>query len=206
MAAPKPNQKPRDPYDWYVEERFAVELLLDAVKFNGEICDPCCGLGTIPEVCRSRGLPYFASDLIDRGYKRGQAGIDFLKDPYPRRRNFVFNPPYGRATTARLFIERALSLADEKVAALCSARFLFSESRWPFFQNVGPTQILFLSSRPSCPPGELLVSGEMEQGGGAEDYVWLVWDLVNRRKRAPGWLVKPGAGERETARMFGGET
>jgi hypothetical protein len=45
---------PRDQQEWYVEPRWCVELMLDQLErdgepFEGEVLDPCCGGGTIPD-------------------------------------------------------------------------------------------------------------------------------------------------------------
>ena len=40
-----------------VEPRWAVDIMLDAVDFDGEVLDPCCGIGTIVSACLDRGIP-----------------------------------------------------------------------------------------------------------------------------------------------------
>jgi hypothetical protein len=54
--------------DFYVEPPWVVHLLLDVETFTGAVHDPCCGSGTIPSVCRERGLTATGSDIVDRGF------------------------------------------------------------------------------------------------------------------------------------------
>ncbi|WP_242181564.1 trimethylguanosine synthase [Sphingomonas sp. CARO-RG-8B-R24-01] len=54
--------------DWYVEPRFCVEQLADAVSFEGHtIWDPCCGGGNITNTFADRGHAVIATDIVDRG-------------------------------------------------------------------------------------------------------------------------------------------
>jgi hypothetical protein len=65
---PRRSGYPREDKDFYVEPRWVVHRLLDVETFEGSICDPCCGTGTIPSVCMERGLVATDSDIVDRGF------------------------------------------------------------------------------------------------------------------------------------------
>jgi hypothetical protein len=56
--------------DWYVEPPWVSERLLDAERFDGGAHDPACGVGTIPGVLQSRGLPASGADIVDRARGR----------------------------------------------------------------------------------------------------------------------------------------
>jgi hypothetical protein len=45
----------RDPDDWYVEPRWCDDALFAAIKFEGAIVDPCCGLGRILDAAKDAG-------------------------------------------------------------------------------------------------------------------------------------------------------
>ena len=45
----------RDPYDWYCEPAWVSERLFELEKFEGEVCDPACGIGTILKSAQAAG-------------------------------------------------------------------------------------------------------------------------------------------------------
>lgn len=170
----------RDPLDWYIEPGWTVHLLLNAVKVETPVWDPACGSGTIVTVCRDRQMLAFGTDIATREinpFVHDQ--VDFL-DPeldggWYRYRSIVSNPPYRHAER---FVRRALKLvsAPGHVAMLMQAKFLFSERRQALFDELPPSLVLILSSRPSMPPGHLLTTGKIEAAGGKMDFAWIVWD------------------------------
>jgi hypothetical protein len=103
--------------------------------------------------------------------------------------NIVCNPPYG---VAEDFVRRALDVAGRKVAMLVQAKFTYSQTRHALFTARPPTRLYFLSARPSMPPGDLLLAGEIEAKGGKMDFMWMVWD--QRYSGGPcvaHWLGRP---------------
>ena len=166
--------------DFYIEPEWTVELLLDRERFDGVTWDPACGSGTIPAAFEARGLRCHASDIVDRGWP-GTVEHDFLSDGWvdPDRLpvevdNIVTNPPYGRGVTARRFVNVAREIARCKVAAFVRADFLFSQGRRQLLSEAA--RVYVLSKRPSCPPGDPYLRGEIEAKGGQHDYCWVVWD------------------------------
>lgn len=176
--------------EWYVETRQCVDQLLDRVPFPGISWDPACGMGTTVMAARARGYVVLASDLVDRGCPDSHFGLDFLNgSPILASVDNIFcNPPFGRGITAMAFLERALGLATNKVAMILPLPYLASIRRNPFYQRAPLQQILVCSERPSMPPGELLVSGQIEAKGGTEDYMWLVFERGWRGGATTGWL------------------
>lgn len=171
--------------DWYVDPAFCTELLLGAVKFGGSIWDPCAGQGTIVDACTAAGLRAFGTDISPEAPHIAE--LDFLAEHRGAADNIVFNPPYKEAEK---FIRRALVLARSRVAVLLQQQFPYSQARYQLFTEHPPEQILFLSSRPSMPPGHLLRDG-MAQKGGKVDYLWIVWDRGHRGATTCGWLIRP---------------
>jgi hypothetical protein len=197
-----------DPLGWYVEDAASVDQLLDHEDFSGHLVwDPACGTGNILDRCALRGLDTCGTDVRDRGAggRHPFQISSFLTDefPYWNRRSFplaiVCNPPYGRLhkpmprgdSYAERFCRRALAHGAEKIAMLVNGKFLWSERRWRLFEvDHPPTQILFLSDRPSMPPGtereRLAAEGRLGKGGSI-DFAWLLW-VRGAERRAPKWL------------------
>lgn len=170
----------RSANDFYVEERWFDDALLDAERFDGLVWDPAAGRDTIPTACRARDLPAMGSDLVDRGVDTVHAPFDFLDEPahvLPRPENIICNPPFD---LAERFIERALSLATRKVAMLL--RWSFAEGgslktergrlhSWCL--DTAPLARIYVAvNRVSMPPGALAV----EAKGGAVAFGWFVWE------------------------------
>lgn len=169
----------RDAFDWYVEDAACVDKLLDAVSFVGPIYDPACGAGTIPTVCRRRGLIATGADIADRGF--GETGINFLDDARSRM-NIVSNPPYK---DAERFILHALKVTKRKIAMLVRLAFLESQGRYKrLFIPHPPAQVLVFATRPSMPPGGTAVAAK----GGKVAYCWCVWACDHEGDTRIGWL------------------
>jgi hypothetical protein len=142
----------RDEHDWYIEPAWCVEALLDVESFPETVWDPACGAGTIPRACFDRGLAAHGSDIVDRGWRYRFKVMNFLtSDPAEcMDGSIICNPPYAHAEA---FVRHALKCAGCKVAVLVQAKFLFSQRRYKLFKEHPPSRILFLSRRPSMPPG-----------------------------------------------------
>ncbi|WP_052730176.1 hypothetical protein [Sphingomonas sp. SRS2] len=174
-------RKDRHPFDWYVEPRWAAELVFRHVAFLGKVGDPCCGLGTIPSAARAYGYDTVAADLHDRGYEHLDAVADFLTDAstFEGIDNLVFNSPYSyRPRIAEAFVRRALELARHKVAALVPIKWLCTQVRFDLFAKFPPKEVLVLSTRPSMPPGNKIAElGDRAFKGGTIDYCWVIWEI-----------------------------
>lgn len=155
--------------DWYVEPPFAVKCLADTVRFRGEIYDPACGRGTIPEVFAERGHRVSGSDIADRGYGYRK---DFLAAQHSRWANIVTNPPYSHA---QAFIEQSLAYTIYKVAVIVQIGFLASVKRHAWFKRSPVSRVVILSKRPSMPPGDQY-DPDKDATGGSTDFCWLVFD------------------------------
>lgn len=171
----------RPALDWFVEPPGVTIRLLAAESFEGHIHDPCCGQGNIVRSLLVSGHDATGSDVVDRALSPpwflGEA--DFLHGPYGLfgAPNCIFNPPFFRAAGAQACIRRALREATGKVAAFVESRFVAGGKRARgLYTEFPPSVVYSIADRPSCPPGELLASGEIEAKGGKQDYVWIVWD------------------------------
>jgi SAM-dependent methyltransferase len=187
--------------DHYVEPPWVDARLFEEEPFEGEILDPACGFGHIVAAARRRGHAAFGTDIAWRadGYV---AGLDFLADfPGCARRdgaarlNIVSNPPFR---LFRAFAERALALADGKVAMLWQPGRL-TAAHW---LRATPLQrVWHVTPRPSMPPGavyQALIETGGKPKGGRGDYCWLVWETGGAFEGRVRWLHRDeGAVPRE---------
>jgi hypothetical protein len=125
------------------------------------------------------------ADIVDRAAGRFPVR-DFLSDAefYP---NILTNPPTARAVE---IVEHGLCRVVEGGRVAVLVPLGFAQRRFSLFTRPEFDTVLFLSRRPSMPPGELLLRyGESVRRGGSVDYCWTVWQQGRGRWRAfAGWL------------------
>jgi hypothetical protein len=108
-------------------------------------------------------------DIVDRGFP-GSKVRDFLT-VQARYCNFVCNPPFG---IAEQFVTHALKLARHTVAMLLPTIWLQGDRRSRWLETTPLKRVLFITPRPSMPPGAVIAAGQ-KPGNGTKDYAWLVW-------------------------------
>lgn len=190
---------------WYVEPRFMVEQIFDALDFRaGTIWDASCGGGNILDVAADRGLETFGSDIVDRPSRDRRHPfrmVDFLSlKSLPFRRppggkvSLLCNPPYGKvgsvANMGTRFVEHARRyLADEleRMAFIVPIEFAAGQERFELYSRDRPSHLLIASQRPSMLSGELLEQGRKAKGGMA-DYCVLVWTIGGPHRCETRWL------------------
>lgn len=180
-------------HDWYVEPRWCVEQLADAIDFAGyTIWDPCAGGGTIPDTLGDRGLSTLASDIVERRPDFLDGIHDATEPCAPLwlrpgvRLSVVTNPPFKLAEP---IVRRMLALADHRVCILQQLSFLASAARHRLFTEFPPSDVLILSRRPSMPPGAMISEmGAKAFKGGTTDFCWIVWTKPHDRETRTRWL------------------
>ncbi len=188
---------PKDPLGFYIEQEWCTDLLLALPYFSliQRALDPTCGSGNTLRAMRRAGIEAIGTDIAPRmvdGKRVVQQDFRQLRKLPAGVQAIIFNPPYGSGVQAREFIEHALSLGPILVAALVETRFLSSGGRYTFFRDHPPTCIAILSTRPSCPPGEMLLAGEIKAKGGKQDYCWLIYaNWVKDGRTDTVWLKRP---------------
>ena len=154
LAASNHSLLERESNDFYATDPKAVELLLKHETFSHDIWEPACGAGHISEVLKAHGYNVKSTDLIDRGYGKGD--IDFLNqgtlftDRCIWGGDIVTNPPYKYATE---FVLKALdSIAEKhKVAMFLKIQFLESKGRYKeIFKSYPPARIYVSVARSQC--------------------------------------------------------
>ena len=130
----------RQPHDFYVEPPWVVEALLDVEQFVGLVLDPACGSGTIPFVCRQRGITATGSDIANRGF--GDV-MDFFDRREPVA-NIASNPLFA---LVERFVEHALTLAADKVAILGRLALLEGQRRRVLLERTPLARVWVFSRR-----------------------------------------------------------
>ena len=188
----------QDQHGWYREPPECVEALFNAVDFDGSVMwDPCAGTGNTLNVAKRHGYRTIASDIVDRDPPHQFFRSNFLtatRFPSVPRLSLILNPPYNAPSgTTEGFIEKALDLVPfYKMAVLVPQNFLFGqERRRTIYAKTPPSHVLFLSKRPSMPPGtevaRLAATGD-DFKGGKVDFAWLVWTAGGPYRTAAQWL------------------
>ena len=167
--------------DYYVEPRWAVEAMLDAVgPINGWIWDPACGGGTIPSACASRGIRAIGTDIVQRAPGFGR--FDFLEETQLRAPTIISNPPFR---LAEAFVRHALELRARRVVLLCCLAFLEGRERYrELFEQSPPAEVLVHCRRVSMPPG----GTDIPARGGSTAFAWYVWQEGKRGEPVLRWL------------------
>ncbi len=176
--APVSGKWARDPLDWYVEPSWTSARLFEEERFDGNIIDPACGLGTIVENAQLAGLRAHGTDIVNRvgGPRRFFNEIDFFDPdwiflPFGTADNIVSNPPFRHADQ---FARRALQQAERKVALLLPSTWHPGDKRSRWLETTPLRRIWNLTPRPSMPPGTYLAAGG-KPGSGTQDFAWYVW-------------------------------
>jgi len=185
---------PKDPLEWYVEPRWCVEQIADAIDFGNDLIWDCsCGRGTILDVFADRGHQVIGSDVVDRkprhrAFYRGNF-LNVTKTPTPTRGglSIVNNPPFSRAAE---FMHKAVNLTEVRRAAfIVPLEFLCSKGRHRLFTTTTPSHVAFCSQRPSMPPGAMVEDmGAKAFTGGKSDFVWIVFTAPHRWRTQAIWL------------------
>lgn len=169
LGASNHSDTERQQEDYYATDPNIVEKLLEVETFNNYIWEPACGEGHISKVLEARGYKVISSDLIDRGF--GKGNMDFLKYRPEKGRNdmdIITNPPYKYAQE---FVEHALDISMEsiKIAMLLKIQFLEGQKRRKLFDKYPPHTVYVFTKRQECAK-----NGKFT-GGSAVCYAWFVW-------------------------------
>lgn len=158
-----------DGTDFYQTPEWATRELLEAEIFEGKIWECCSGNGAISRVLKDYEYDVISSDIREDALVYGKSGVDFLKCEM-KVDNIVTNPPYKIALP---IIEKALELANNKVAMLLKLTFLESRKRYPFFtSNHNLKHIHVFSKRVTMYPYGM----DKPKNSGTITYAWFVWD------------------------------
>jgi hypothetical protein len=163
------------PHGFYSTPESATLALILAIgdHLDQPIHECCCGDGAMARVLKRHGYPVIATDLIDRGYGRGNLNFLSVGRLAPI---VVTNPPYSRAHE---FIVEAVPGA-RLVAMLLKSDYWHAAKRIALYEAFPPRQQLILTWRLDWTGG----------GSPTMNCTWFVWG--DRLPVATRLLPKPG--------------
>jgi hypothetical protein len=175
----------RDPNDWYVEPEWCSERLFAMAREWGwglfSVWDPAAGCGRIVRSALAANIVAQGTDIDpkDPAVQR----YDFFKYDRSVVLTIVSNPPFSRAEE---FARHALACSDNRVVLLLPANWVQGDKRSRWLETTPLRRVLFLTPRPSMPPGSVVVSGG-KPGNGTTDYAWFIWEHGYGEKAEIGW-------------------
>lgn len=129
--------------------------------------EPACGEGDMAEVIRGHGKQVSATDLVYRGYGRGE--VDFLNLNFqPTSKCLLTNPPFSdneKNPLAEPFIRQAHRLGYEYIGMILKANYWNAGGRKRLFREFKPVRVRPYSWR-------IDFKGE---GGNHFDCIFVVW-------------------------------
>lgn len=164
--------------DFYPTPPQTTEALFSRETFEGLVWECASGDGSMAKVIEKYN-PCISSDIRTDDSIYGEKGVDFLNE-YREVPNIITNPPYR---LAQRFVERALLLAEKKVAMLLKLVFLESSSRYRMF-TTSPLRTVYVF----CKRQPIWVRGEVGQNSGLIAYAWFVWDNSYNGKPYIEWI------------------
>lgn len=178
----------RAEHDYYATDPKAAELLLEVEPNLGNIWECACGEGHLAEVFYNAHKLAYATDIINRGYKRQEVIIDFLTNDTEKISSvycgdIVTNPPYKFALE---FVKQAISLIQDghKVCMFLKLTFLEGKARKEFFKQYPPKTIYVCSGRVNCAK-----NGDFDKyTSSAVAYAWFVWQKGFTGKPTIEWI------------------
>ena len=170
--------KNRAPSDFYPTPPQTTEALFKREKFVGLVWECASGDGSMARVIEKYNL-CFASDIRIDNTVCGERGRDFLL-AHMLVPNIITNPPYR---LAQKFVERALVLAEYKVAMLLKLVFLEGSGRYKMFQTT-PLKTVYVF----CKRQPIWAEGKVGENSGLIAYAWFVWDKSYEGKPFIEWI------------------
>lgn len=105
--------------------------------------EPACGDGAMSEIIKAHGKQVQATDLVYRGYGKGE--VDFLNINFPKSARCLFtNPPFSDDDgnpLAESFIRHAHYLEYEYIGMILKANFFNTKNRIALFHQHRPVRI-----------------------------------------------------------------
>ena len=175
LGASNHSEKPKEINDFYATDPNALEIFLDrlkedGVKLHNYIWECACGEGHLSKVLENRGYKVWSTDLVDRGYGKGNTDfLKSLKDEWVG--DILTNPPYKYA---KQFVEKALEITRSGCYTIMflKIQFLEGQARKELFKKYPPKYVYINSARQMC-----AMNGEFEKyNATAICYCWFIWE------------------------------
>ncbi len=188
----------RVPQDFYPTPDWVTEALLQHATLRGPVWEPCCGDGAMARVLGAAGHKVVATDLVDRGFGRGDVDFFACSAFPPGCRSMVTNPPYGdggellrpanSAASLQRFVRHALDLtlrANGQLALLARFQWIAGKRAAALITSGPLSRVVVLTKRIQWfDRGELTNTGQ-------HHHVWLFWDCRHGRLLPPSLVFAP---------------
>jgi len=180
----------REENDFYATPKDTVTCFFDSYKINPKtILEPAAGQGHISKVLEELfpNAEIESTDLIDRGY--GLGGVNFLEKDYKDKKYdlVITNPPFKYA---KEFVEKALSISNDKVIMLLKIQFLEGISRKEFLENSPLKYVYVFSNRQSTMRnGEPINPKTGKKWSSTFLLAWFVWEIGYEGEPKIRWLI-----------------
>jgi hypothetical protein len=176
-------QESRKENDFYPTPVWGTQALLDREKFTGIIWEPACGDGKMSEVLKSNGYAVISSDKFDYGYQfAGEQDFLTLEDEH-KVDNIVTNPPFK---LGQEFVEKALTIAKNKVAMLLRIQFLEGQNRSAWLAKTPLKYVYVFGKRLNF----------NASGGAVLCFAWFVWEVGYTGEPIIRW-ISPDNGDKQ---------
>lgn len=182
----------RERNDHYVEPEWCSRRLFEQEAFSGNVIDPACGFGNIVKSAQASNLDAIGYDIVRRS-DFCQVEQDFMSSEWQavwRPDNIVSNPLFGICDTKKDklgFVDLALQRVERKCALLLPANWVQGDARSRWMASTPLRKVLFITPRPSMPPGHVIAAG-VKPGNGTTDYAWFIWLKGYDGRPEIGWL------------------
>ena len=187
LGASNHTEKEREKNDYYATDPKALEIFLNKIKqddieLHKKIWECACGQGHLSKVLEKEGYDVYSTDLIDRGY--GKGNVDFLKlKPNIWCGDILTNPPYKYA---KEFLEKAMQVTRQGayIVMFLKIQFLEGQARKNTFRKFPPKYVYVNSSRQLC-----AMNGEFKKyKATALCYCWFIWENGFRGEPIIRWI------------------
>lgn len=178
LAGMSPTRS-RAEHDFYATPFEATRAILDCEQLVGSILEPAAGQGHISKVLHDYypNSKIVSTDLIQREDKFGCSivgGVDFLTTTYAAQyNNIITNPPFS---LAKEFIEKALTVATDKVIMFAKIQLLEGVSRKEMLMNSPLKRVYVFSKRVSPLNNGLDHDEKGKPWATTMCFAWFVWE------------------------------
>lgn len=172
--------------DFYATPHETTDAILNKEVLEGSILEPACGQGHISKLLHKYypNSEIVSTDLVNRGY--GEGNIDFLTYDFKRKfDNVITNPPFA---LAKEFIEKAISIANNKVIMFAKIQLLESQKRYELFQKYPPKYIYVFVERQNPWRDGSPVDEKGKKWASTMCFAWFVWEIGYKGESIIRWL------------------
>lgn len=176
LGASNHSEGEREVNDFYATDPESLEIFLKALERDGfklhkRIWECACGQGHLSRVLENNDYYVMSTDLIDRGYGRGN--LNFLESSSENgvERDILTNPPYKYA---KEFVEHSLEILKDGYYCIMflKIQFLEGQERRKLFNKYPPKYVYVNSARQTC-----YINGDMSKKmSSASCYCWFIWE------------------------------